>query len=152
MDVSSNPGFLLHKIGAMMEHVSDHVLFDEFGIGFSQFKILFALEHHTAGIQQKDIAAFLGQTEASISRQIKLLSQAKMVGVTKGSTDKKKRIVTLTTKGRNIAADAFAALNVHYTPVLSVLSSKEQEELAQKLSKVHGALESNCAILFAPKS
>ena len=151
MDISSNPGFLLHKIGAMMEHVSDHVLFDEFGIGFSQFKILFTLEHHDSGIQQKEIAAFLGQTEASVSRQIKLLGEARLVSVEKGVDDKKKRIVTLTNRGRVVAMEAFSVLNAHYTPVLSVLSSKDQEIFANYLSKVHGALDINCSVLF-PKS
>jgi DNA-binding MarR family transcriptional regulator len=150
MNMNDNPGFLLHKIGAMMEHISDKVLFEEFGIGFSQFKILFALEHHD-GIRQKDIAGFLGQTEASVSRQIKLLVSAKLVSVTKGVDDKKKHLITPTTRGRQIASDAFSLLNVHYTPVLSVLSPHDQLELAKKLSKVHEALEASCNIYLPRK-
>jgi DNA-binding MarR family transcriptional regulator len=145
MNMNDNPGFLLHKIGAMMEHISDKVLFEEFGIGFSQFKILFALEHHD-GIRQKDIAGFLGQTEASISRQIKLLVAAKLVSVARGADDKKTHLITLTTRGRQIASDAFTLLNSHYGPVLSVLSPHDQLELASKLSKVHLALEASCNI------
>jgi DNA-binding MarR family transcriptional regulator len=148
--MNDHPGLLLHKIGAMMEHVSDKVLFEEFGIGFSQFKILYALEHHEE-IQQKEIASFLGQTEASISRQIKLLSASKLVSVKKGDDDKKKHLISLTSRGRQIAFDAFSALNAHYTPVLSVLSAHEQADLAKKLSKVHSALEASCIIYLAPK-
>lgn len=150
MNMNDNPGFLLHKIGAMMEHVSDKVLFEEFGIGFSQFKILYALEHHE-GIQQKEIASFLGQTEASISRQIKLLVGSKLVSVKKGDDDKKKHLISLTPRGRQIASDAFTLLNIHYTPVLSILSPAEQIDLAKKLVKVHKALESSCAVYFGPK-
>lgn len=150
MDIYSNPGFLLHKIGAMMERISDRVLFEEFGIGFSQFKILFALEHHE-GIQQKEIATFLGQTEASISRQIKLLALSRLVTVKRGADDKKKHLVSLTARGKQIASDAFISLNSHYTPVLSVLSLSDQMDLAKKLSQVHGALELSCSAYFTPK-
>lgn len=148
--MNDNPGFLLHKIGAVMEHVSDKVLFEEFGIGFSQFKILFALEHHD-GIQQKEIAGFLGQTEASISRQIKLLVSARLVSVKKGADDKKKHLITPTARGRQIAMDAFVSLNAHYMPVLSVLSPHEQMDLANKLSKIHSALETSCSIYLSAK-
>lgn len=142
MELKNNPGFLLHKIGALMERASDQVLFEEFGIGFSQFKILFALQHHQ-DVQQKQIAHFLGQTEASVSRQIKLLKAAKFIEVRLGKDDKKKHYITLTTRGSEVAKDALGVLNAYYEPILAVLSADEQLDLGPKLGKIHDRLESD---------
>lgn len=136
MELSGNPGFLLHKIGFMMERMSDHVLFENFGIGFSQFKILFALENH-GSVQQKDIARSLGQTEASISRQIKLLKQASFIDIAIGKDDRKKRIISLTKKGERVAGESYAILNMFYDPILSILDPIEQKDLMRTLDKVH---------------
>ena len=141
---------VVHELGHAIVAKRNGVVVEEFGIGFSQFKILFALEHHD-GIQQKEIAGFLGQTEASISRQIKLLVSARLVSVKKGADDKKKHLITPTARGRQIAMDAFVSLNAHYMPVLSVLSPHEQMDLANKLSKIHSALETSCSIYLSAK-
>ena len=147
MDIKDNPGFLLHKIGALMERTSDHVLFNEFGVGYSQFKILFALSHHE-DVQQKEIAQFLGQTEASISRQIKLLREARFITITLGRDDKKKHLITLTSKGQNLLTDALSTLNRFYEPMLSTLSPKAQLELAGQLGMIHDSLLGLCEMTF----
>lgn len=72
MDINNNLGYLLHHLGTALDRQSDLLLQDKFGLGFSQFKIMLALKQKD-GVQQKQIAHTLGQTEASISRQIKLL-------------------------------------------------------------------------------
>jgi DNA-binding MarR family transcriptional regulator len=147
MDYHKNPGFLLHKIGAVMERVSDQVLFEEFGIGFSQFKILFALQH-SADIQQKQIAQFLGQTEASVSRQIKLLKTAKFIEVRLGKDDRKKHHVSLTRKGEEVTVQAMSCLNGYYEPILSILTPQEQARLTPMLLKVHERMATACSQLF----
>jgi len=146
MDIKSNPGFLLHKIGSMMERSSDQVLFKEFGVGYSQFKIMFALSHHS-GAQQKEIAEFLGQTEASISRQIKLLKQAHFVSMELGSDDKKKHHISLTGKGQQLLRDALAKLNLHYEPILSILSEHDQQQMTRQLAMIHDKLLTTCEII-----
>lgn len=146
MELSQNPGLLLHKIGSMMEHMSDNVLFENFGIGFSQFKILFVLENHQS-IQQKEIALYLGQTEASVSRQVKLLKQAGFIDIAVGKDDRKKRIITLTKKGSIVACESFNILNNFYQPILSSLGPNEQLEMARMLGKVHDRLNETCEYL-----
>lgn len=138
---------MLHKIGSMMERTSDQVLFNEFGIGYSQFKILFALSHHE-GVQQKEIAQFLGQTEASISRQIKLLKEVGSITVTLGEDDKKKHHIGLTATGQTLLDNALRVLGVFYEPILSVTSTPEQVALAKTLSRVHDQLQSVCELTF----
>ncbi len=143
MSPKVNLGLMLHKLGAMMEKQSDAVLFDEFGLGFSQFKIMMALEHH-AGVQQKEIAHFLGQTEASISRQIKLLHDAGLLTVGERSEDRKKHVIELTAKGKRMSVDAFAVLQSYYQPVISQLTPAEQKLTLACLGKIYDKINELC--------
>jgi DNA-binding MarR family transcriptional regulator len=127
-----------------MERLSEQVLFDEYGLGFSQFKVLYVVQDF-GEIVQKDIAFALGQSEPSITRQVKLLSAAGYVTVRKGEDDKKKRIISLTAKGQRFMGEALARLNSHYEPILGSLSMRDQEQLLGQLQLLHIQLDSACA-------
>lgn len=126
-----------------MEKQSDSALFEAFGIGFSQFKILMALGFHQY-VQQKEIAQFLGQTEASISRQIKLLAEAELIDIGSQADDRKKHIISLTQKGRQLTDDSFVLLNSRYEPIMSAVSSADQKMILDKLSPILDQLEMLC--------
>ena len=143
MSPKHNLGFMLHKLGAMMEKQSDAVLFEQFGLGFSQFKIMMALEHHQGG-QQKEIAQFLGQTEASISRQIKLLEEADFISVGEQPENRKKHVITLTARGKQVSSDAMRALNTFYTPILDTMTQPEQMSVLSSLGKVYDIMNIYC--------
>lgn len=144
MQASQNIGLLLHRIGAVMERLSERTLFEEYGLGFSQFKILYIVRD-MGEVLQKDIAQALGQSEPSITRQIKLLRLAGYVSVRKDENDKKKHIIDLTTKGEQFADDALGRLNNLYEPILSTLSLKDQQELLGKLQLLYLQLETACS-------
>lgn len=144
MNPSDNLIYMLHKLGAMMEHQSDVVLFDSFGVGYSQFKILLALDYHPH-VQQKEIAMFLGQTEASISRQIGLLRASELVNIDRAEDDKKKNIVSLTSRGKKLSAQALARLNEFYEPVLSSVPKQEQAVILSGMCSLQDKLEEMCA-------
>lgn len=143
MNVHDNLGYMLHKLGSMLEHSSDVILFDEFGIGFSQFKILVSLQE--CGImQQKDIANFLGQTEASVSRQIKLLKESHFLTSTKADDNKKANVISLTAKGSELADAAIRKLDSHYKPLFDVMPAAERIGLLRNLHSVYDILQSTC--------
>ncbi len=144
---SADPGFLLHKVGAMMERISETVLFDQLGIGYSQFKLLYVLDQKS-GIQQKEIAMRLGQTEASISRQIKILVKDGLVAVEQSKQDRKKHIVSLTRRGSETSVQAFTLLNRFYGPILSCLDAREQQQLASILSTLSDRLAGTSEVLI----
>jgi DNA-binding MarR family transcriptional regulator len=150
MEIRQNLGILFHKIGAVMERYSDTLLFDAYGLGFSQFKLMYVLQMQS-GMQQKEIALALGQTEASISRQIGLLKSAGMITVELGVDDKKKHLITLSTKGQQSVADAMLLLNEHYEPILSSLGSDEQMRLLAQLNTLLDNLEARCTYTLSSK-
>ena len=72
---STDTGLLLQHITSLLAKQIDQLLQFKLEIGYSQFKLLEVINSRP-GIQQRDIAAILGQTEASITRQMKLLVKA----------------------------------------------------------------------------
>lgn len=142
MQTIANPGYLLHHFSTQLDRQSDQLLQDRLDIGFSQFKILMALKWHQ-GVQQRQIAEYLGQTEASVSRQIKLLHEAGLLESKVSPKSKRERVTTLTEKGNKRADMAKELLNTHYNSLLQRLSPKQQEEYFQILSQMHDVVCAN---------
>lgn len=129
-------GYSLHHLSFVLDRQSDQVLLSKFGIGFSQFKILMVLNGQ-ADIQQKEIAACLGQTEASVSRQIKLLLEMGLVASRYDASNRRQRITSLTTKGASCISSALEALEMHFRPVFTSLTDKQIYDLDITLQKMH---------------
>lgn len=142
MDMNNNVGYLLHHLSSVLARNSDQVLQEQLGIGFSQFKILLILEQQT-GLQQKQIASKLGQTEASISRQIRLLEEAGMITSYVNPNNRREHITRLAPKGVKVTERAMQILNTHHAPVFSRLSDRQQQQLQELLSIVHGSMCAN---------
>jgi DNA-binding MarR family transcriptional regulator len=80
MGTTDTIGYMLQHTASIMYRQSDQVLQERLGLGMSQYKILMIL-HEKPQIRQRVLADQLGQTEASISRQIKLLVERGMLVV-----------------------------------------------------------------------
>lgn len=148
MDYKDNLGFLIHHLGFVMDRQSDMLLQERLDIGFSQFKILMALKWH-ASVQQRHIAEKLGQTEASVSRQIKLLKEAGLITVKPSTKNRREHITTLTTKGVTLVDKAFRALNEYHAPIFERFTPAQQQVLRELLQGLHREMcsrdpNSNC--------
>lgn len=132
---NENIGYLLHRVGFALDRHSDQVLRERLGLGFSQFKILIVLEEQN-GAHQRLIAEALGQTEASISRQIKLMSAAELVVIRKSEHNKREHSIFMTTKGEVMAERAMRILNDYHAPMFERLTTKQQEQLLEALKIV----------------
>lgn len=129
-------GYLLHHLALTLDRQSDIYLQGHLDVGFSQFKILMALKNHP-GIQQKDIAKRLGQTEASVSRQIKMLQEVGYISFEHGQQDRRKHITKLTPKGEKLIDKCLSALNRYHQPVFDQLSPGESQQLYDSLKQLH---------------
>jgi DNA-binding MarR family transcriptional regulator len=125
----------------MLHRQSDQALQERLGIGVSQFKILMLLEQNP-NVEQRRIADSLGQTEASISRQVKLLHEKGMLVTRINPQERRKHMTAPTPKGIKITEAAREVLARYHDPLLGQLSSKEQEQLHRALTLLH---ESVCA-------
>lgn len=128
MNIASNLANRLHHLVALLSRESDQILQEQFGIGLSQYKILTVIQVHSE-VQQKVIAQRLGQTEASISRQITLLQQQNMILSFKNPDDQRQHLAGLTMKGARVVAAADKALTDYHETFFFNLSKKQQQAL-----------------------
>ena len=136
MQASSPTGQLLSHIVFALNRQSDQVLQERLGIGYSQYKIMTVLMQRPH-IQQKEIAGILGQTEASISRQIKLLTEQGILQAVRRPENRRERSTTLTPKGERYTAEATEILDKYHQPVYDSLSEKQQALLSDILVAMH---------------
>lgn len=136
MKPTNTIGFLLHHLAFSLARQSDQVLQENLGISFSQFKIMMVLQKHPH-VRQNMIADRLGQTEASISRQIKLMHDDGLLQSVPRAEDRRENITTLTTRGLRLTEEAMDVLNTHYAPMFKHLSSAEQKQLLELLTRLH---------------
>jgi len=140
MDTSSHTlnqvDYLLEHLPVMLARQSDQMLQEQLGIGLSQYRILRAIHWHKEAEQRK-LAQSVGQTEASISRQIKVLQQKGMVASEVRANERRKHFVYITPKGLKVAAAANDALVQYRLPIFSELNEKETRQLVDALIKLH---------------
>lgn len=132
-------GYLLHHLAFMLMKQTDLVLQEQIGIGFSQYKILRSLQQRN-GVQQKQIARYLGQSEASISRQIHVLENQGFIKNVVRKENRREHIITLTDKGEKLFDHAVTIVTKYHDPMLDHLSRKEQESLRTILGKMYESI------------
>jgi len=136
MHPTNNIGFLLNHIACVLSRQSDQVLQEQIGVGFSQFKLMMVLQHNPH-IQQRQIADRLGQTEASISRQIRLMHTDGLLSTHISPQNKRQHITQLTPKGERLTEQAMTVLNNYHSPAFTNISEKDQQKLIELLGVLH---------------
>lgn len=129
-------GYLLQHVAMVVGRQSDQILQEQLGIGMSQFKILMILQRRPH-IRQRQLADHLGQTEASISRQVKILHEKGMLTTQVNPASKRERLTVPTAKGIKITEVAREVMLQYYKPMFDLLSEKEQKQLIELLHKMH---------------
>ncbi len=136
MNSSNTIGYLLQHLSTALARQSEQVLQERLGIGFSQFKILMALQWNPE-VQQKHIADALGQTEASISRQIKLMHERGLLETKIRASNRREHITRPTSKGVRLTEEALSVLNNYHSPMFELLNEKQRQQLQEMLITLH---------------
>lgn len=136
MQLTKNIGYLLQHLAFTMSRQNDQVLQERLGIGYSQFKILMVLQRNPH-IQQKQIAEALGQTEASVSRQIRIMTDKGLLQTTVSPQNRRVHITTPSNRGTKLAEEAMVVLNGFHAPMFERFSDRDQEQLLKTLSAMH---------------
>ncbi len=136
MGPTNNLTYLVEHLSAVIGKQSDQVLQEQLGIGLSQFKILMVLEWNPR-VQQQTIAMSLGQTEASISRQIKLLESKALVSARPDPQNRRKHITVPTTLGMQITEAASSIMRRSFGPEYSSIGEDKLIQLIAGLQNLH---------------
>jgi DNA-binding MarR family transcriptional regulator len=129
-------GYLLQHVSSILSKQSDQVLQERLGIGFSQFKLLMALRWNPA-TSQRAIADSLGQTEASISRQIKLMYDKGLLHSSINPDNRRQHLATPTAQGVKLTEAALEVLNGFHQPTFAALNPRQASELVKLLTLIH---------------
>ena len=136
MGPTNNLGYIIQHLAAVMGRQTDQVLQEQLGIGLSQFKILMVLEW-SPRLQQQAIADALGQTEASVSRQLKVLQEKRLILAKPDPRNRRRHIITATPAGMRTTEAAAALMRRTFEPDLAALGDDQLIELTAGLQKLH---------------
>jgi DNA-binding MarR family transcriptional regulator len=136
MDPVISIGYLLQHTATILMRQSDQVLQERLGIGMSQFKLLMILKDNP-NVQQRKLAECLGQTEASISRQIKLLCEKGLLAIKVNPRSRREHITVPTAKGVKMTEAALEVLAQYHTPMFDLISDKQKQQLTDILTTFH---------------
>jgi DNA-binding MarR family transcriptional regulator len=145
MKPMESTSYLMQHVASVLQRQTDQVLQERLGIGMSQFRILLMLHEHVdehAPVDQRRVADNLGQTEASISRQVKLLQELGMVVATVDPRERRRRLLTPTVKGLKVLHAAEDVLEQYEEPMLAAFNDKQRAQLREALMLLH---EYSCA-------
>jgi DNA-binding MarR family transcriptional regulator len=109
MGPSKDPLYLLQHLSSVLGKRAENILQERLGIGLSQYRILMVLEW-TPRVSQKVIADSLGQTEAAVSRQIKVMAAKGLVATRPAPGNKRRYIIAPTNFGMKLTETAGEAL------------------------------------------
>ena len=136
MGPTTNLSYLLQHISEVLAKQYDQVLQEQLGIGLSQYKLLMVLEW-TPRVQQLTIANSLGQTEASISRQIKLLQRKGLLMSKKDPANRRRHITAPTPLGMQVTEAATAIMRRSFGPEFARLGEDQLLQLIATLQRLH---------------
>ncbi len=138
----ADTGYLLYHVANALYGQSDQALQEQLGIGLSQLRILSLLAWQT-NLTQKELSDLLGQTEASISRQVALLETKQLLQTKTDPDERRRHLVAPTAKGLKVTQAAREALTACHKPIFGSLSEKQQHQFAEILEALHAHI---CAV------
>jgi DNA-binding MarR family transcriptional regulator len=136
MTTPGTVGYLLEHTTATLHRHTDQLLQERLGIGVAQFKLLVTLRDRP-GLLQRTVAGHLNQTEASISRQVKLMRRKGLLLVTANPHNRREHQVVVTLKGARLAEVANDLIQEYYQTVFSAMDGKQQEQLRENIDDLH---------------
>ena len=136
MNPINNLNYLIHHLAAVLGKQSDQLLKEQLGIGYSQYRILMVLDWNPR-VQQNVIANHLGQTEASVSRQIKVLKDKGLLTSKLDPQNKRKHISVPTPRGMQITEAATDVLRRGLSGDFASLGDDQLMKLSQNLQSLH---------------
>lgn len=114
---------LLH-LTYVLQQLSDEWLLSRVGVGLSQTRIMSVLSDSIPR-SQRAIAHLLQQTEANVSRQLKVMHHHGLVSIVKSKNDARQRDVKLTAKGKDRYKQAVKILSTQQNELLKFLNKNE---------------------------
>ncbi len=132
-----------HRLVFLMDKITEKTLKQSCELTFSQFLILTALNHCTK-VPQSEVARFLDQTQAAVSRQVDILKDRGMVSRMENPENRREHILELTDLGKSKVVEAEAAIDAKFDELFRELSESEKTEFVDLVEKIVKPIYSEC--------
>jgi DNA-binding MarR family transcriptional regulator len=129
----------LHYLVFILQQLSDELLTKKVGASLSHVRIMGAL-HASIPHSQRVVASSLHQTEANISRQMRVMADQGLVKIAPNKKDHRQRDVTLTAKGVRKHELAEKLLRGQEAQLLRLLSSSDKRTFEQSLERLASSI------------
>ena len=106
--MTTSLSYELHKLTSRLDRAADQVLQRDVGITYARFLALFAV--HNGARTQRELAAWLGVTEPSVSRMAGVLSADGLLDVSAAAGGGNRRSLHLTPEGAALVRRSSRAL------------------------------------------
>lgn len=133
------PASSLHQLTFVLQHLLDELLISKASVGLSQVRIMGAL-HLALPRSQRTVAGQLMQTEANVSRQLRLMQKQGLVSIKKNKKDARQRDVLLTRKGAQKYDLAEKLIAAQQKELLKMLDKKEAQAFEKATANLIAAL------------
>jgi DNA-binding MarR family transcriptional regulator len=118
----------IHQLAFLLEKRADDALKNQTNIGFAQYKVLEAVGRNILA-KQNIIAELLNQTEASISRQVKILEKKGLLTIGTVMNNRRARELALTEQGEECLRHSEELLDMVQSQIFGTLHFEEQQLL-----------------------
>ena len=135
-DYSPTP---LHRLMFVLQHLSDELLEEEVGVSLSQVRIMGTLDSKVPR-SQAYIASRLRQTQANVSRQIRVMQKQGLVKITKNKRDSRQRDVVLSNKGEDKYKKSEQLLKKQMDRIYKPIKGWEKKQFEQSVDKLNAIL------------
>ncbi|MEZ0208835.1 MAG: MarR family winged helix-turn-helix transcriptional regulator [Candidatus Paceibacterota bacterium] len=141
-DFSRSFMYSIHQMYFLIEKHLEHALFKKKTISFSQFLILVGFRcSPNVPVSQSVIAERLNLTEATVSRHISSLVASGLLSRTQDTTNRRKHIIDLTTKGKKVFDGASTLIHKELTSIFSPIQEKDRKSIVKNFTNVLSLLE-----------
>lgn len=105
------------------------------GLARSEFVVLFCIEH-VGELSAQDVCEITGRPKNSVSQAVTKLLKAGLIQRRTDSTDARRSILGLTSKGDALYRQLIPRFQQRETEMLSVLTPREREQFARLIGKL----------------
>ena len=131
--------YYVQHLAVLISKQSDQILQEQLGIGMSQFRILQTLQTNVA-IQQKQVASILGLTEASVSRQTKIMLIKGMIYTEVNPQNRREHLMAISPKGERLLEAGAQIISQYHYPTMDKLKAKDKNAFLERLMQLHAEM------------
>lgn len=126
----------LHEVVGLLDRSGEVVLQREAGVSYRQFYLVSAI-NRLGPATQRELADFVGHSDAAISRMVTVLANAGLLTAQVDPANRRRNIVALTAKGADLAQRAETLLDQKLTELLKLHSVDATAYLSLTLEVKH---------------